>query len=66
MDERGEWLLGIDLGTTEIKAGVQLIVAHVVRAYCTEDIGDAFDVLRRTRRTCFDISANTHETTKSR
>ena len=40
---------------------LHLIVAHVGRAYCPEDIGNAFDVLARTRRMCFDFSANTNE-----
>lgn len=39
---------------------LQLIVAHVGRAYCPEDIGDAFGVLAQTRRMCFDFSANTN------
>lgn len=39
---------------------LQVIVAHVGRAYCPEDIGDAFKVLAKTRRMCFDISANTN------
>lgn len=39
---------------------VKVIVAHVGRAYCPEDVGNAFDVLRKTRRLCFDISANTN------
>jgi predicted TIM-barrel fold metal-dependent hydrolase/GNAT superfamily N-acetyltransferase len=37
---------------------LQLIIAHVGRAYCPEDIGDAFKVLAQTKRMCFDISAN--------
>ncbi len=41
---------------------VQLIVAHVGRAYCPEDLGNAFAALAGTRRMCFDISANTNET----
>ena len=41
--------------------GLKLIVAHVGRAYCDEDVGDAFDVLAETRRMCFDISANTND-----
>lgn len=39
---------------------LSLIVAHVGRAYCEEDIGDAFDCLAATERLCFDISANTN------
>lgn len=37
-----------------------LIVAHVGRAYCNEDVGNAFGVLRDTRNLCFDLSANTN------
>ena len=40
---------------------VKLIIAHVGRAYCPEDIGEAFQTLSPTRRMCFDISANTNE-----
>ncbi len=38
---------------------VKVIVAHVGRAYCPEDIGDAFEVLGETKKMVFDISANT-------
>jgi predicted TIM-barrel fold metal-dependent hydrolase len=38
---------------------VKLIIAHVGRAYCPEDVGNAFDVLGRTKKMMFDISANT-------
>jgi len=37
---------------------VKLIVAHVGRAYCKEDIGDAFEVLSDTKNMMFDFSAN--------
>jgi predicted TIM-barrel fold metal-dependent hydrolase len=40
---------------------LRLIIAHVGRAYCPEDIGDAFAVLGDTRKVVFDISANTSE-----
>jgi uncharacterized protein len=40
---------------------IAMVVAHVGRAYCTGDIGDAFSLLSRTRRMLFDISANTNE-----
>ena len=40
---------------------IPVIVAHVGRAYCPEDVGDAFEVLARTRKMRFDISANTNE-----
>lgn len=39
---------------------VKLIVAHVGRAYCLEDIGNAFEVLKDTKNMLFDISANTN------
>ena len=38
---------------------VKLIIAHVGRAYCPEDLGSAFEVLGETRKMQFDISANT-------
>lgn len=37
---------------------VKLIVAHIGRAYAPEDIGNAFDLLGRTRNMCFDFTAN--------
>lgn len=40
---------------------LRLIVAHVGRAYCEEDVGDAFQVLAGIRRMCFDFSANTND-----
>lgn len=39
---------------------LQVIVAHVGRAYCDEDVGDAFTRLAQTRHLTFDISANTN------
>jgi predicted TIM-barrel fold metal-dependent hydrolase len=38
----------------------KIIIAHVGRAYCPEDIGNAFSVLVRTRHLLFDFSANTN------
>ena len=38
---------------------LKMIIAHVGRAYCPEDIGDAFKILGETQKTVFDISANT-------
>jgi predicted TIM-barrel fold metal-dependent hydrolase len=38
---------------------VQLVIAHIGRAYCPEDVGNAFDVLREARRMHFDFCANT-------
>lgn len=40
---------------------LKLIVAHVGRAYCDEDAGNAFEVLAATKRMCFDFSANTND-----
>jgi len=39
---------------------VRLIIAHIGRAYCWEDVGDAFEVLRDTERMHFDFSAHTN------
>jgi uncharacterized protein len=39
---------------------VQVIVAHIGRAYCHEDAGDAFRTLAATSRMVFDFSANTN------
>jgi Predicted metal-dependent hydrolase of the TIM-barrel fold len=39
---------------------VKLIIAHVGRAYCKEDIGNAFDILSKTKNMNFDITANTN------
>ena len=40
---------------------VRLIIAHVGRAYCDEDIGDAFETLKATKNMVVDFSANTHD-----
>ena len=37
-----------------------VIIAHVGRAYCPEDVGDAFEVLAGTKNLLFDFSANTN------
>lgn len=50
-----EQMLDIERGYPNIR----LIIAHIGRAYCVEDVGDAFDVLRDTRMV-FDFSANTN------
>lgn len=42
---------------------MQTIVAHVGRAYCAEDIGNAFETLAPARRLFYDISANTNSET---
>ncbi len=39
---------------------IKLIVAHIGRAYCAEDVGEAFTVLRASKRLFFDFSANTN------
>jgi len=39
---------------------LQVIIAHVGRAYCDTDAGDAFAQLRQTRHLRFDICANTN------
>jgi len=39
---------------------VRLIIAHIGRAYCVEDVGNAFDVLQNSERMLFDFSANTN------
>jgi predicted TIM-barrel fold metal-dependent hydrolase len=39
---------------------VKVIIAHVGRAYCPEDIGTAFETLKQTKRMVFDFSANTN------
>jgi len=41
--------------------GVRVIIAHVGRAYCDEDLGDAFQKLGKTRTMVFDFSANTND-----
>ena len=40
---------------------IKLIIAHVGRAYCLEDVGDAFATLAKTEKMMFDFSANTNE-----
>jgi uncharacterized protein len=40
---------------------IKLIIAHVGRAYCKEDIGNAFEVLSVTKNVMFDFSANTNQ-----
>jgi predicted TIM-barrel fold metal-dependent hydrolase len=40
---------------------LQLVLAHVGRAYCEEDVGDAFERLKSTARLVFDFSANTND-----
>ena len=40
--------------------GIKLIIAHVGRAYCTSDVGNAFEILSSTKNMMFDFSANTN------
>lgn len=40
---------------------VQLVVAHLGRAYANEDIGDALDYLKHSEKTIWDFTANTNE-----
>lgn len=40
---------------------IKLIIAHVGRAYCNEDLGNAFEVLAQTKHMMFDFSANTNQ-----
>ncbi|MDD3840557.1 MAG: amidohydrolase family protein [Clostridia bacterium] len=40
---------------------VKLIIAHVGRAYCAEDVGNAFEVLSDTKNMMFDFCANTNQ-----
>ena len=44
----------------------RVIVAHVGRAYCPQDVGDAFERLASASHLCFDFSANTNERVFSR
>jgi hypothetical protein len=39
---------------------VKLIIAHAGRAYCEEDVRNAFQVLKSTEKMMFDFSANTN------
>ena len=39
---------------------LKLIVAHVGRAYCPEDVGNAFELLSETKNMVFDFAANTN------
>ncbi len=39
---------------------IKTVIAHVGRAYCIENAGNAFDVLKKTDNLLFDISANTN------
>jgi len=52
--------LGQMLEIEERYPRVQVVIAHVGRAYCAGDVGNAFEVLARTKRMSFDFSANTN------
>lgn len=39
---------------------VKLVIAHIGRAFCDQDVGDAFQILRVTQKMVFDFSANTN------
>lgn len=39
---------------------LKLVIAHVGRAYCDNDVGDAFEVLKNCDRLLYDFSANTN------
>jgi len=41
-------------------ADVPLIIAHIGRAYCVENVGNAFEVLQDTEKMLFDFCANTN------
>jgi len=40
---------------------IKLIIAHVGRAYCNHDVGNAFEVLAKSKSMFFDFSANTND-----
>ena len=40
---------------------LQLIVAHLGRAYANEDVGDALEYLKNTEKTVWDFTANTND-----
>ncbi len=45
---------------------LQLIVAHLGRAYADEDVGEALEYLKDTQKTIWDFTANTNETVMRR
>lgn len=49
------------LEITQRYPNIRLIIAHIGRAYCENDIGEAFDILAPATRLMFDFSANTSE-----
>lgn len=40
---------------------IKLIVAHLGRAYTTDDLADSFEILKNTKNMVFDFSANTND-----
>lgn len=40
--------------------GLQLLIAHLGRAYANEDLGDALEYLKHTEKTVWDFTANTN------
>lgn len=40
---------------------IKLIIAHVGRAYCPEDVGNAFEILAETKNMMFDFCANSNQ-----
>ena len=40
---------------------IQLIIAHLGRAYANEDLGDALDYLKNSERSIWDFTANTNQ-----
>ena len=39
---------------------IKLIIAHIGRAYCLENIGEAFNILKKTKNVMFDFAAHTN------
>ncbi len=44
----------------ELYPNIHVIYAHIGRAYCPEDFGNAFELLSKTKRLVIDFSANTN------
>ena len=52
-----EQIISIEKNYPDIK----LIIAHVGRAYCPQDVGNAFEILSETKNLLFDFCANTNQ-----